>query len=388
MKSFTFTTTPSIICEPGAVRRIGDLCRRNRINRPLIITDQGILDNDLLAPALDALNKAHISYMTYADVVADPPEDIMLKALRQAQTYNTDGVIGFGGGSSMDTAKLVALMMGSGQSPAEIYGVDKASGPRLPLIQIPTTAGTGSEVTPIAIVTTGDTIKTAVLAPQLLPDVALLDPQLTLGLAPHISAATGIDAMVHAIEAFTSKGGKNPYSDMLAREALKLLAAAIRTAVHSGDDLSARRDMLLGACLAGQAFANAPVAAVHALAYPLGGTYHIPHGLSNALVLTHVMRFNAAADSAARQYAELAPIIMPDAATGAGGKPAAEHLIDHLQALIAELGLPTTLAAVDIQQQDLPMLAEQALLQQRLLVNNPREVSYEDALGIYRAAYN
>ncbi|TQV78110.1 iron-containing alcohol dehydrogenase [Exilibacterium tricleocarpae] len=391
MKSFTFNTTPSIICEPGAIGRIGDICRRHRISRLLIVTDQGILDNDLLGPLLGALSRAQVSYMTYADVQADPPEDTVLRALRQAQTNNTDGVVGFGGGSSMDTAKLVALMMGSGESLAEIYGVDNASGQRLPLIQVPTTAGTGSEVTPIAIVTTGDTTKTAVVAQQLMPDVTILDPELSLGLPPLVSAATGIDAMVHAIEAFTSARLKNPYSDMLAQQALNLLAGNIRDAVHRGDSLATRQAMLLGACLAGQAFANAPVAAVHALAYPLGGHYHIPHGLSNALMLPHVLRFNCEAVDAARQYAQLAPIIMerhiPLPASDGERRHLAGEMIDHLVALIADLALPNTLAAMDIQEQELPMLAENAMQQQRLLVNNPREVNYENALNIYRAAY-
>src|SRR5690606_8457932 len=243
----------------------------------------------------------------YDQVIADPPENIVMAAVEQAKASDADLVIGFGGGSSMDVAKLVALLAhpGCAQSLQDIYGVGNAKGQRLPLIQVPTTAGTGSEVTPIAIITTGETTKMGVVSPLLLPDLALLGADLTLGLPPAVAAATGIDAMVHAIEAYTSALKKNPMSDLLAREALRLLAANLPIVVEDGRNRAARQAMLLGACLAGQAFANAPVAAVHALAYPLGGNFHIPHGLSNALVLPQVLRFNVSA--AASHYAELAP---------------------------------------------------------------------------------
>ena len=184
-----------------------------------------------------------------------------------------------------------------------------AKGQRLPLLLAPTTAGTGSEVTPIAIVTTPTTEKKGVVSPRLLPDWAILDPELTLGLPPPVTAATGIDAMVHAIEAYTSRHKKNPISDQFARQALALLSANIREVCTNGANLEARGNMLLGSMLAGMAFANAPVAAVHALAYPIGAIFHVPHGLSNALVLMGVLRFNL--PEAQTLYAELAPILDP-----------------------------------------------------------------------------
>jgi len=257
-------------------------------------------------------------------------------------------------------------------------------GQRLPLIQVPTTAGTGSEVTQISIITTGETTKTGVVSPLLLPDLALLDADLTLGLPPAVTAATGIDAMVHAIEAYTSKLKKNPLSDMLAREALRLLAANLDEAVHNGSNREARQAMLLGALLAGQAFANAPVAAVHALAYPLGGHFHIPHGLSNALVLPAVIAFNAPA--AENLYAELAPLLVPDLQPGSNAR-----LTEQLVAALAELSprcqLPSRLRDAGVPEESLPMLARDAMLQQRLLVNNPRELTEADALAIYRQAF-
>ena len=193
----------------------------------------------------------------------------------------------------MDVAKLVAFLCRSDQRLDEIYGIGFCQGERLPLIQVPTTAGTGSEVTPISILTTGAAEKKGVVSPQLLPDWAVLDAELTTGLPRHITAATGIDAMVHAIEAFTGVHKKNPLSDALAKEALLHLGRNMRQACTHGDDLEARQAMLYGSCLAGMAFANSPVAAVHALAYPIGGHFHVPHGLSNSLMLSHVMRFNS-----------------------------------------------------------------------------------------------
>jgi alcohol dehydrogenase len=200
-----------------------------------------------------------------------------------------------------------------------------------------------------------------------------------------VTSATGIDAMVHAIEAFTSKRLKNPLSDLLAKEALRLLASNIVKAVKQGDDVEARGAMLLGSMLAGQAFANAPVAAVHALAYPLGGNYHIPHGLTNALVLPHVLRFNA--PCASELYAELAPLIMPDVLLPNDSIKITEMLADYFLNLAKDLGLQTKLRQMNIPESDLQMLAEQSMLQQRLLINNPREVSLDDSLQIYRQAF-
>ncbi len=384
MKPFNFSTTQSIINASGALKNIAEICRQQHISKPLIVTDQGIVKVGLMEKLENALHTGNMGFSSYADVVADPPESVVYAALEILKQDQNDGVIGFGGGSSMDTAKLIALMAKSGEKLDEIYGVGNAKGQRLPLILVPTTAGTGSEVTAVAIVTTGETTKAGVVATQLLPDVALLDAELTVDLPPSITAATGVDAMVHAIEAYTSARLKNSYSDMLAREALRLLSCNIMTATHNGSDLEARQAMLLGACLAGQAFANAPVAAVHALAYPLGGHFHIPHGLSNSLVLPHVMRFNA--PEAKVLYAELAPIIMNKAVDG-DAESITESLIHHIEKLISELKLPNTLKTMKITERDLPMLASDAMLQQRLLVNNPREVTEADALSIYQAAY-
>ena len=385
MSDFLFSTVSDVLSGPGTSGQLGDMAAGMGIQRALVVTDPGIIKFGLLDAAVANLKANNISLNIYADVVADPPESVVLDAVRAAQEFGCDGVIGFGGGSSMDVAKLLAVLIKGEQPLADIYGVDQITGGRLPLIQVPTTAGTGSEATMVSIITTGETTKAGVVSRTLLADKIILDAGLTTGLPPAVTAATGIDAMVHAIEAFTTKNKKNPLSDMLAREALRLMAGNIETAVKQGDNLEARSAMLLGAMLAGQAFANAPVAAVHALAYPLGGNYHIPHGLSNSLVLPHVLRFNG--PEAGHQYAELASIIFPGKSSLEDPLAVTELLATYFLQLAEDLGLPTTLGQMNVDEADLPMLAEQAMLQQRLLINNPREVSFDDALAIYQQAF-
>jgi alcohol dehydrogenase len=384
MSDFLFSTVSDVLSGPGSSAQLGDMAAGMGIRRALVVTDPGIIKFGLLDAAVANLEANNIALNIYADVVADPPESVVLDAVRAAQEFGCDGVIGFGGGSSMDVAKLLAVLIKGEQPLADIYGVDQITGGRLPLIQVPTTAGTGSEATMVSIITTGETTKAGVVSRTLLADKIILDAGLTTGLPPAVTAATGIDAMVHAIEAFTTKNKKNPLSDMLAREALRLMAGNIETAVKQGDNLEARSAMLLGAMLAGQAFANAPVAAVHALAYPLGGNYHIPHGLSNSLVLPHVLRFNG--PEAGHQYAELAAIILPGKTLPRDPLAVTELLATYFLQLAEDLGLPTTLRQMSIDESDLPMLAEQAMLQQRLLINNPRDVSFDDALAIYQQA--
>lgn len=385
MSAFTFNTTKSVICEPGAIKRLGEIVKEQMGKKVLLVTDPGLIKAGLLDRATRSLNEAGVEYTLFDGVVADPPVSVVEAALADAREAAVDGVIGFGGGSSMDVAKLIALLIGGGERLDDVYGVGQAKGTRLPLIQIPTTAGTGSEVTPISIITVGETEKKGVVAPQLLPDIALLDAELTLGLPAHVTAATGIDAMVHAIESYTSaSANNNPVSKALAREALRLLGANIESAVKNGTDVKARSDMLLGAMLAGQAFANSPVAAVHALAYPIGGIFHVPHGLSNALVLPHVMRFNT--ETCGEAYAVLATDVFPDLAATPSDQRV-NQFIDRLEALSADLGLEQTLREVGIGEADLATLASDAMKQTRLLVNNPREVSETDALAIYKAAF-
>lgn len=384
MQGFEFNTVSRLVSGPGKVTELAAECRALGIKRPLLVTDPGLMAIDLVPPVIAALSADGLNPLVFDQVKEDPPEATVEAAAQLARDGDADGVLAVGGGSSMDVAKVVAVLLASEQPLSELYGVGQVRGGRLPLILVPTTAGTGSEVTPVAVITTGKTTKAGVSSAVLLPDVALLDAQLTVGLPAAVTAMTGVDAMVHAIEAYTSRHKKNRVSDMLAMQALELLASNIRIAVSEPGNLAARENMLLGACLAGQAFANAPVAAVHALAYPLGGHYHIPHGLSNSLVLPAVLDFNMPA--AHPLYAELAEVVIGKPVSGSSEAKTAA-LIDGLRTLIDDVALPATLQDAKVKESDLEMLAEDAMLQQRLLVNNPRDVTYEDALSIYRAAY-
>ncbi len=373
MSGFTFETTPRIVCEDGAALRLTEVL--GQAKRPFVVTDPGLVAARVVSPVVEAMRATGLSPTVFSEVVADPPEASVVAAAQAAREAGADAVIGLGGGSSLDTAKLVALLAGTDQRLPDIYGVGLAKGPRLPLVQVPTTAGTGSEVTAIAIVTTRDDQKKGVVSPLLYPDAAVLDATLTLGLPARVTAMTGIDAMVHAIEAYTSKVKKNPVSDSLAVSALKLLHANIRRVIADGTDLDARRAMLQGSLLAGMAFANAPVGAVHALAYPLGGVFHAPHGLSNALVLTPVLRFNETA--AAGLYGELAQAM--------GLKPTSAAFIDEMAMLVSEMPMEQRLSDIGVERQHLERLAHDAMQVQRLLVNNPREVAFEDAYALYES---
>lgn len=378
-----FATARAIAAGPDIAETAADHFLRAGCRSVLVVTDAGVLDAGLPGPTLARLAAAGLEVAIFDRVVADPPEATVLAAAEAARRAGADGVLGFGGGSPMDTAKLVAYLARNDTALEAIYGVGLATGARLPLVLVPTTAGTGSEVTPIAIVTTPTSEKKGVVAPALLPDAALLDATLTLGLPPAVTAATGIDAMVHAIEAYTSRLRKNPISDSLALRALQLLSANLLRAVADGRDLAARESMLIGSCLAGMAFANAPVAGVHALAYPIGGHFHVPHGLSNALVLPHVLRHNM--QGAEHLYAELAPILVPD---GAGdNRRLGERLVERLETMAEATGIPRRLRDVGVTEADIPLLAADAMKQTRLLVNNPVEIALADAERIYRAAW-
>ena len=385
--SFQFNTTPGLRFGSGQAKNTCKEMSEKLGERILFITDKDLISLGLTDPTIKELQK-NGSVEVFDDVEADPSQKTLLNAIEIGKKIKATGVIGFGGGSSMDVAKLSALILGSNENLDEAWGVANAKGPRLPLVLIPTTAGTGSEVTPISIITVGEEEKKGVSSSLILPDLAILDPELTLGLPAITTASTGIDAMVHAIEGFaSSNNNNNPISKMLAIEALKLLGASIEQAVLDGSNIEARGNMLIGAMLAGKAFANSPVAAVHALAYPIGGTFHISHGLSNSLVLPYVLRFNTVDTKASKDYAELAPYVFPEIDTNKGAQAVSAEFIDKLEDLSKKLGLPQKLREVDIPKEACEKMARDAMKQTRLLVNNPREVTEKDALNIYQSAW-
>ena len=377
MTPFTFHPGPRLISGEGSAARLAE----HLPDGPCLF----VTDRDVIALGLTDACRASLTDAVLFDAVeADPSKATLLAAVDAGRAAGATSVVGFGGGSPMDVAKLAAYLLGSGDDLDSIWGVGLANGQHLPLALVPTTAGTGSEATPVAVITCEGGEKRGVNSPSLIADWAALDASLTVGMPRGLTAATGIDAIVHAVEAFTSARLKNPLSDMYALEALKLLSANLLTACNDPTNLAARSAMQLGAHLAGLAFANAPVAGVHALAYPLGGLHHLPHGLSNALMLRHVLQHNR--DAARDDYAILAQLLEPDCA-GQGSQAQCALLIDCLDQLVTASGLAPRLRDHGIAESDIPALAREAMKQQRLLVNNPRPIDEDDARRLYEAAW-
>ena len=387
MKSFQFNSTPGLRFGAEESKNTALEVTKKLGKNILFVTDPGLVKLGLIDDTLAAL-RSYSEVLVFDSVEADPSLKTLMKCVEVGSGFKATGVIGFGGGSSMDTAKLTALLIGSGEDIHEAWGVANAKGPRLPLALYPTTSGTGSEVTPISIITQDDLEKKGVSSPLILPDLAILDPLLTIGLPPHITAATGVDAMVHAIESYASKSANNNLiSKILAKEALRLLGGSIEIAVSNGNDLEARSNMLLGSMLAGSSFGNSPVAGVHALAYPIGGTYHIPHGLSNAIVLPYVLRFNIKDQNAAQLYSEIAPIIFPEMENSTSAQDISTKFIENLSKLSSNLGLEQRLRDVGIPENACESMAKDAMKQTRLLINNPKEITENDAYDIYKSAW-
>ncbi len=378
MKNYEFIYGPKLVSGAGAARRLGGLLPAGRC---LFVTDAQVRALGLADDALSSLAAGGIETVMFDAVEADPSRETLLAAVEAGA--GCASVVGFGGGSPMDVAKLAAYLIGSGEDLEALWGVGKATGEGLPLALVPTTAGTGSEATPVSVITVGGAEKRAVNSAALLARWALLDAELTIGLPRAVTAATGIDAIVHAVEAYTSARLKNPMSDLFAREALRLLSGNLLIACECPEDIEARANMLLGAHLAGVAFANAPVAGVHALAYPLGGHFHVPHGLSNALMLAQVLSHNMPA--AIGCYAELGTLLDPRLA-GEGLQAQAQGLVERLAELYRRSGLPQRLREVGVTPADLDLLASEAMKQERLLVNNPRPIGEADARRLYEAA--
>ena len=378
MKPFEFLYGPKLIAGAGCARRLGEVLPQGRC---LFVSDAQVLGLGLADAALAALQISGIEPVLFDAVEADPCWETLMAAVAAGE--GCASVVGFGGGSPMDVAKLAAYLIGSGDDLDALWGVGKAIGGGLPLALVPTTAGTGSEATAVSIITVGGAEKRGVSSAALIAGWAILDPELTLGLPRPVTAATGIDAMVHAIEAFTSARLKNPMSDVVAREALRLLGGNLIKACEHPSDLDARGAMLLGAHLAGVAFANAPVAGVHALAYPLGGHFHVPHGLSNSLMLGHVLGHNMQAAMAL--YAELGTVLEPSLKEE-GLQAQAQGLVERLGALSRSAGLPQRLREVGVSECDLGLLASEAMKQERLLINNPCPITEADARRLYEAA--
>ncbi len=383
MKNFTFCTTRTIVNEKGGVSRAAEFAAGLGCKRALIVTDKGVVAAGHYDKLARCFSGAGFNVCDYRDVGPDPSEKMVYAAADVATGNGVDCVVGIGGGSALDVAKAVSVVAENRIRLDEIFGVERVAGARLPLILIPTTAGTGSEVTYSSVITAADGKKKVVISNKLYADVALLDVELTATMPPFVAATTGVDAIVHAIEAFTSVSKKNPISDMLALEALRLLLGNIEQAAGAGEHEEARSDMLLGAMLAGQAFSNASVASVHGFAYPLGEMFHLSHGFSNSLMISPILRFNA---SATRHYAEIGRRLFPELSSGSD-EAATDFFIQKIDAILAALKLDKKLRDLGVREQDVEELARGAFGQERLNANNPRKIGLEDARAIYREVF-
>jgi alcohol dehydrogenase class IV len=381
-KPRTFLTPSIIMTGDGIVGQLGAQAKKLGATKVLIVTDQGVAAAGMVELVEKPLKEAGLKVGVYDKSVPEPPMASVLEAAKFAEKGKYDCIVAFGGGSAMDTAKMVAILPGTGKTVEDFVGIDIVEKKGLPVIAIPTTAGTGSEVTKVAIFANEKlNVKQGVSSPFLVPDVALVDPKLTVSCPPRVSAASGIDALIHNIEAYTSVNA-TPLTDMYALEGIKLIARSIRTAVYQGTNMEARFDMALGALYGGISFGNAGVTAVHALSYPIGGRFHVPHGDANTLMLPWVMQYNML--GSLERFANIAVAMGLDI-EGYTPREAAQMAVEEMRLLADDLDLPLYLSDVNIPSSAIEDLADGAMGQTRLLVNNPRTLTRDDVVAIYHA---
>jgi alcohol dehydrogenase len=385
MKTFSFTGAKKIVFGNGSFAGLAGHLAEMKVGRPLVVLDGNLAGMGFGEKISSLLEKAKISFVLYDKAVPEPPIELADEGAKLALKKKCDGVVGIGGGSAMDLAKAIAVLAAN-QGKAEDYlGLNKVPGPGLPKIMVPTTAGTGSEVTFTAVfIRKKLKKKEGMNSPYLYPELALLDPELTLTLPPHPTAATGIDALCHAIESYTSINA-SPMSEMMSLEAIRLISENLRTAVHDGTNIEAREAMLLGSLYAGLGLANAGVTAVHSLSYPLGGKYGISHGLANTIMLPRVMAFNL--PGAQEKFVDIAEI-MGEIVDDLPLREAAYLAVEAVEALIEDCGVFTTLEELEIPEADFPELAKVAMTVARPLANNPCKMTPEDMVEIYQECYS
>jgi len=368
----------------GALDTIGDEANKLAAKHALIVTDPGVYKAGLADSVKERLSKAKLSVDVFPEAEPEPTFPRLNAAAEQFGKESYDLLLGVGGGSSMDTAKGLSILLAHGGKGQDYGGVDKVPGPGIPIFTLPTTAGTGSEVTNIAIFDdTEKGRKLGIVSPYLLARLALVDPTLTYGCPPKVTAASGIDALIHAIECYTGTKA-NTFSDALALEAMRLIAGNLRTAVKNGSDKEARNRMSEGALMAGIAFGNSGVAAVHALAYPLGSRFHVPHGVANGVLLPYVTECNLSANLP--RYAIVAQMLGVKT-QGLSLQKAAEKGLEAIKALAADIGIPLHLRDLGVPREALEEMAVATMEVTRLLANNPKKLTLDDVRHIWQNAW-
>jgi alcohol dehydrogenase class IV len=399
-ETWTFHGPGQIIFGRNAVLRLGEVAEQLNAKRVLIVTDAILVKAGLVDRARRPLAENGVAWDVFDGGEAEPSLRAADACIRRGRQFQPDALLGLGGGSNMDLAKITAAVLAHGGHPRDYVGEFKIPGPIQPLICLPTTAGTGSEVSAASVLTdTDNQIKVGILSNYLRPRVAVVDPLLTVSCPPKVTADSGIDALTHAIEAYTAVDnadfpippgertlyqGRHPLADALAARAISLIGANLRRAVKDGEDLEAREGMALAAMLAGLAFSNVGVAAVHALEYPVGGATHCSHGAGNGLLLPFVMRFNLSVRRA--EFANIARLLGENV-TGLDNDAAAERAIQAVEQLRADIGIPLRLRDLGVRPDQLRSFAEKAFAIKRILRVNPRAVTVDDLEGILAAAF-
>ncbi|MBV9124718.1 MAG: iron-containing alcohol dehydrogenase [Planctomycetes bacterium] len=399
-ETWTFHGPGQLLFGRHATQKLGDIAGRLGAKRVLIVTDPILQRAGLVEQVRVPLSEGGVTVQTFDGGEPEPSLRAAAACIDLARDFQPDALLGLGGGSNMDLAKITAVVLAHGGTPRDYVGEDRVPGPIQPLLCVPTTAGTGSEVSAATVLTdTDNQIKVGILSNYLRPRAAVVDPLLTVSCPPKVTADSGIDALTHAVEAYTAVDnadfplpvgerslyqGRHPLGDCLAEKAIALIGANLRRAVAQGDDLEAREGMALAATLAGMAFSNVGVAVVHALEYPVGGAVHCSHGAGNGLLLPFVMRFNLPART--REFAAIAGLLGEDVA-GLGEQAAAEKAVAAVERLKADIGIPRRLRDLGVREEQLRPFAEKAFGIKRILRVNPRPVTVADLETILRWAY-
>ena len=381
MNTVTLLQPPRIVFGNGCAGQSAEFLAQRGAQRVLLVTSKSVRPQ--IAFLVEALKKSGGEVVVAGFVPPEPTLKFFETVLQAAQAAKIDSVLVGGGGSAIDVAKLIAALARGNQAASQVFGINLLHDRALPLICLPTTAGTGAEVSPNAILLdAADELKKGVVSPHLVPDAAFVDPLLTLSVPPAVTAATGLDALTHCIEAYANKFA-HPIVDNYALQGVKLISQNLLRAVRNGSDTEARAALALGSLYGGLCLGPVNTAAVHALAYPLGGKFHIAHGVSNALLLPHVLRFNFSA--APERYAEISTAL--GVQRNGSALTTAEHGVESLTQLSRDCGVPQTLSELNIPRDAIPAMAKAAMLVTRLLKNNLRPLTEADAAQIYEAAY-
>jgi len=380
IQNFSFHTTPQLHFGQGSLERLPQELKQWNPHSILLVSDPGVLKAGITAKVETLIVDAGYRVTIFSEVEPDPRIETAEACANAARSCKADVIIGVGGGSAMDIAKVAAVLAYSKQPIHLMFGIEQVNAAGLALILVPTTAGTGSEVTHIAILSDEqEHLKKGIVSKFLFPRLAIVDPLLTLGVPAAVTAASGMDALLHAVEAFTSKNA-NDLSDTLARRAMRLISENLRDAYQNGQNLEARTGMLEGSMLAGMAFANAGVTAVHAFAYPIGAEFHIPHGVANSIMMGPVLTFNISGNPA--KFAEVAECIS-EKIDGTSVQDRAELSVAIMKQLAHDIDIPKNLSSFGVRKEHIPSLADGVLKVTRLLANNPRAITRDDAIALY-----